>query len=53
MTPLEMLEKPRDVIHRHLLKLITSMHQEQVIIDLLGPNQNKRRRKKKKEKPAH
>jgi hypothetical protein len=48
------IEKSRDVIHRHLLKLIKDMHQDLVIEELLGPKNsnkiNKKRKNKKKEK---
>lgn len=44
------IETPRDVIHRHFLKLIKDMHQDLVIEELLGPNHNKTHKKRKNKK---
>jgi hypothetical protein len=50
MSSLDVVENTRDVIHRHLLKLIMDMHQDQVIQELLGPNLNKSKKRKNKKK---
>lgn len=50
MSSTQYIEKPRDVMSRILLKLVMNMHQDLVIQELLGPNQQKKKKKKRKTK---
>lgn len=54
LSPLSNIELPRDVINRHLLKLIIDLHQDMLIQELIGsnlqPNPQKKEKKRKKKK---